>query len=139
MLTNIQRVRLYSLSIIVVVIILAIFFGISSSQRLADVRTLSEARNFSYALERFKQQFWRYPVGKNIDIRTGVTLTENGFAPGSAVVFYRGGIPSSRAVTYDGTDDSYTISFGLHKTWPQQGITSTKCTIRENFNLKCTK
>ncbi len=138
MLTNIQRIRVYSLSIIVAIIILAIFFGISDRQRLADIRTLGEARTFSYALERYRQEYWRYPLGNHIDIRTGVNLSENGFVPG-VHLYYQGGIPSSHAVTYDGTDASYSINFTLHKTWPELGITSTKCTVTENYSLKCVK
>lgn len=138
MLTNIQRIRIYSASIIVVIIILSIFFSISAHQRLADIRTLNDIRTFSYALERYRQDFWRYPVGDRIDIRTGVNLTENGLAPGSTI-YYRGGIASSRAVTYEGKDDTYSISFALNRTWPEQGITSTKCTVTENYTLQCKK
>jgi hypothetical protein len=138
MLTNIQRIRVYALSIIVGIIILAIFFGVSDHQRLADIRTLGQARSFSYALEVYRQDFWRYPVGNRIDVRKGVVLSENGLVPGTKL-YYRGGIPSSRAVTYEGKDTTYSINFTLHKLWPEQGITSTKCTITENYVLKCKK
>jgi hypothetical protein len=138
MLTNIQRIRVYSLSIIVAIVILAIFFGYSSWKNLADIRTLSEARQFSYALEEYRQNFWRYPVANHIDIRKGVILSENGFAPGSTL-FYTGGVPSGSAVTYQGTPSDYTISFTLRKKWPEQGITSTKCRITEQYVLSCVK
>lgn len=136
MLTTVQRIRLYAMVIIVMIISAAIFFGFAARQRLADIRTLNEARLFAYALEQYRQDFWRYPAGNRIDVRKGVVLSENGFAPG-AERYYQGGIPSSRVVTYQGDETSYSVNFTLRRAWPEQGLPGSKCQITQLYTLVC--
>ncbi len=136
MLTNVQRIRVYSLVVMLAIICVAVIFWIIDRQKLSDIRTLNQARSFSYALERYRQDFWKYPVARDKDIRKGIILSENGFAPGSRI-YYQGGIPSSRVVSYQGNENAYAINFRLQKKWVHQGLTSTHCTITELYTLRC--
>jgi len=136
MLTNIQRIRVYALVIIIAVIIVGVIFNVISSRQLADVRLLQEVQVLSTALEQYKEELWRYPAGEHLDLRGDVILTENGFAPGNDI-YYRGKMPSSKPVTYQSDQESYRLVFTLKRIWPEQGINSKRCQLSTNIILTC--
>lgn len=138
MLSNFRRIWLYLATIIIAVIVIGVVFTISAQRKTADIRTLTQVRALSYALESFKQDYWRYPSARRIALTKDVALTENGFSQGDTV-YFKGAIDSPRAVTYAGDDTTYSISFSLRNTWPKAGIEGKKCTVRENFVLSCPK
>ena len=137
MVTNIQRIYLYALAIVVILVVFGIWFNISDRAKLSDVRLLSDVRKLSYSLERYKQEFSRYPIGERVDLRTDIVLSENGFSRGTRV-FYSGRMRSHRAVTYQSDEKTYTIIFTLRQRWPDQGLEGTKCTVTQFYRLTCT-
>ena len=138
MLTAVQRLRLYSLSIVVVVLIVAIAFNVIARRRLDDVRVLNEVRTFADSMEHYKQDTWQYPEQAPIDLRNTTVLTENGFASGSRV-YYRGAIKSHKPVVFKSTSESYAISFSLRRAWPDEGLISKSCIMTQNATLACSR
>jgi len=100
------------------------------------VRLLNEVRTIALSIERYKQEYWRYPAGDQIVLRGDVYITENGFAPGFSVL-YHGKISSKKLVTYQATEDQYRLFFRLKNTWPEQGIYSTRCQIESGVIVTC--
>lgn len=135
MLTTVQRIRLYGLIIGVAVIFVGVLFNVQASNKLRDIRLMSEARTLSYALEQYYTDYLRYPVG-NVNLKLDTTLTENGFTKGSHV-YFQGKFKSFHAVTYQGKEEGYVIRFRLSNTWPLEGINGVYCTVSNNYTLSC--
>lgn len=138
MLTNSQRLRLSAAVVVIVVAISGFFFNSSVKRKTRDVVIMNDLRSLSYSLERYKEHFWKYPAGDHVNLNGGVTLTENGFAPGKEVFFSKT-LKGSGPATYVGTGGAYEIIFTLAYNWPQAGLSGTKCTISSGYHLTCQK
>jgi hypothetical protein len=138
MLSNVQQIRLYGLIITTAVIVLGIVFNISAERRYDDVRVLNAVRSLSYAAEEYKRDIWTYPSSEPIDARRGIVFSENGVAEGDRE-YFRERIESHKPIVYTSDGVGYTITFSLRRSWPEQGLESKKCTIRETYQLSCAK
>ncbi|MEK7583847.1 MAG: hypothetical protein AAB490_01265 [Patescibacteria group bacterium] len=135
MLTHAQRLRAYTLTILGLVIVSAVFFNIGARSRLSDIRLMNDVRSFSNALERYKLAYWSYPEG-SLDLRDDVVLSENGFARGR-VMYYSGAMRSVQKVLFEGNADGYRLTFTFRSAWPEQGIMERKCVMTTLAQLQC--
>ncbi len=136
MLTNTQRLRLAAGILLLTIIIVGVVFNSQVKRKARDVAFMADLRALSYAIEGYKEHFWRYPAGDHVNINGKVLLTENGFAPGKEIYFSKTLVGKGPA-SYVGTDASYQIFFSLTYTWPPAGITGTKCIISSGYHLAC--
>lgn len=135
-LTTVQRLHIYFLSIGVVVIILGLALNFNAWIKAKDVLTLNQIKTLAYALERYHQDYWRYPDGRGVDLRQEAVVSENGLARG-AVTYYQGQVESLRDVRYSSDGQSYQISFSLNESWPESGLVGKKCLVTAGYHVDC--
>ena len=131
-----ERLRVAGIILTAVVIVIGVFFNVFVRLQVKDIQVLSSARSFSYGLERYRDLRGEYPIGAPKDLRKAFTLSENGFANGTTVLF-SGDIPGSGAVTYTNATSTYTISFKIRFAWPEQGLKGRHCIVSEGYQLVC--
>lgn len=138
MLTNVQQLRLYALSIFVAVLVIGIALNVSTRRGVQDVQLMTQVISFAESLERYKYDFQSYPkTADGLDVRTAV-LSDHGFAEGT-MVYYRGVMRSGRSVIYSSDGTNYTIRFRLRRTWHASAVQGKVCTVATNVKLSCPK